>query len=69
MSKPIHLYQLNIDPTTEQHLLSLTQQHLKLAVEYGRRQTSQDRRAKIRKEIEAIRTERDSIVFHLSQQQ
>jgi len=40
MSKPIHLYQLDIDPATEQHLLSLTQRHLKLVLESGHRQTS-----------------------------
>lgn len=34
--KPIHLYQLNSDPATEQHLLELTLRHLKLAVEHGR---------------------------------
>lgn len=69
MSKPIHLYQLDIDPVIEQHLFSLTQRHLKLAVEHGRRQTSPDRRAEIGKEIEAIRAERDSIVASLRQQQ
>ncbi|GAA0133487.1 hypothetical protein YSY43_03270 [Paenibacillus sp. YSY-4.3] len=55
MSKPIHLYQLEINLTTEQHLLSLSQRHLKLAIEHGRRQTPPDRRAEIGKEVEAIR--------------
>lgn len=55
MYKPIHLYQLDIDPITEQRLLSLTQRHLKLAVEHSHRQTSQSRRSEICKEIEAIR--------------
>lgn len=67
MTKPIHLYQLDIDPTTEQHLLSLTQRHLKLAVEHGNRQTSFERRAEISQEIEAIRAERDSIIASLRQ--
>ncbi|GGG88647.1 hypothetical protein [Paenibacillus radicis (ex Gao et al. 2016)] len=40
MSKPIHLYQLDINPAIEQHLLSLTQRHMKLAVEHSRCQTS-----------------------------
>lgn len=65
MTKPIHLYQLDIDPATEQHLLSLTQRHLKLAVEHGHRQTSQDRRAKIRQEIETLRSKRESIIADL----
>lgn len=68
MSKPILLYQLDIDPTTEQHLLSLTQRHLKLAIEHGRRQTSPNRRAEIGKEIKAIRAERDYIIASLRQQ-
>lgn len=67
MSNPIHLYQLDIDPATEQHLLSLTQRHLKLAVEHGNRQTSLNRRAEIGKEIEVIRTKRDSIIANLRQ--
>lgn len=67
--KPIRLYQLDINPTTEQHLLSLTQRHLKLAVEHGRRETTPSRRAEIGKEIEAIRVERDSIIEGLRQQQ
>lgn len=65
MSKTIHLYQLDIDPTTEQHLLSLTLRHLKLAVEHGRSETPPSRRAEIRKEIEVIRSERDSIIATL----
>lgn len=69
MSNPIHLYQLDIDPTIELHLLTLTQRHLKLAVESGNRQTSPERRAEIGKEIEAIRAERDSIIASLRQQQ
>ncbi|XID95435.1 hypothetical protein ACF3MZ_13360 [Paenibacillaceae bacterium WGS1546] len=68
MSKPIHLYQLDIDPITEQHLLSLTQRHLKLAVEHGRRETTPSRRLEIGKEIEATRAERDSIIAGLRQQ-
>lgn len=67
MTKPIHLYQIDIDPATEQHLLSLTQRHLKLAVESGHRQTAPERRAEIGKEIEAIRAERDSIIANLRQ--
>lgn len=66
--KPIHLYQLYIDPATEQQLLSLIQHHLKLAVEHGRRETTPSRRAEIGKEIEAIRAERDSIIAVLRQQ-
>ncbi|MEK4210801.1 MULTISPECIES: hypothetical protein [Paenibacillus] len=69
MSKPIHLYQLDINPAAERHLLSLTQRHLKLAVEHGHRQTTLDRRTDITKEIEAIRAERDSIIAGLRQQQ
>lgn len=68
MTKPIRIYQLDIDTTTEQQLLSLTQRHLKLAVESGNRQTSPDRRTEIGKEIEAIRVERDSIIANLRQQ-
>lgn len=67
MSKPIHLYQLDIDPATEQILLTLTQRHLKLAVEHGKRKTSPYRLAEIGKEIEAIRTGRDSIIANLRQ--
>lgn len=68
MSKRIHLYQLDIDPTIVQYLLSLTQRHLKLAVEHGHLQTTSDRRSQIDKEIEAIRSERDSIIASLRQQ-
>lgn len=67
MSMQFHLYQLDIDPITEQQLLSLAQRHLKLAVEHGNRQTSTERRAEIGKVIEAIRTERDSIIANLRQ--
>ncbi|GAA3403442.1 hypothetical protein ACFFNY_35665 [Paenibacillus hodogayensis] len=66
--KPIRLYQLDIDPASEQHLLSLTQRHLKLVIEHGHRQTPPDRRADIGKEVEAIRTERESIIASLRQQ-
>lgn len=68
MSKPIHLYQLDINSPTEQNLFSLTQRHLKLAVEHGHRQTSKSRRSEIGKEIEAIRVERDFIIGGLRQQ-
>lgn len=68
MTKPIHLYHLDISPSTEQHLLSLTQRHLKLAIEHGRRQTPPDRRAEIGKEVEAIRTECDFTIASLRQQ-
>lgn len=68
MSKAIHLYQLDIDPITGQHLLTLTQRHLKLAVEHSHCETTLSRRAEICKEIEAIRAERDSIIASLRQQ-
>ncbi|MFC6647725.1 hypothetical protein [Paenibacillus rhizoplanae] len=42
MSKPIHLYQLDINPAAERHLLSLTQRHLKLAVEHASEQIIHD---------------------------
>jgi len=67
MSKPIHLYLLNIDPATERRLLSLAQRHLKLVLESGHRHTSSKRRAEIVQEIEAIRAERDSIIARLRQ--
>lgn len=69
MSKPIHLYQLDIHLTTEQQVLSLTQRHLKLAVEHAHRQTTPHRRDEIRQEIEVIRAKRDSLIVNLSQQQ
>jgi len=65
MSKPIHLYLLDIDPATERHLLSLAQRHLMLVLESGHRHTSSKRRAEIAQEIEAIRAERDSIIARL----
>jgi hypothetical protein len=65
MSKPIHLYLLDIDPATERRLLSLAQRHLKLVLESGHRRTSPKRRAEIGQEIEAIRAERDSIIARL----
>ena len=40
MAKPIHLFDLMIEEPIEQHLLSLTQLHLNLAVEHSRRKTS-----------------------------
>lgn len=65
MTKPIHLYKLDINPTTERHLLSLMQRHLKLAVESGNRQTSPERRAEIGIKIEACRNERYFIIEQL----
>lgn len=67
--KLIHIYQLDINPATEQHLLSLTQRHLKLAVEHSRRETTPERRAEIREFIEAIRSERDTIIDALVRSQ
>ncbi|GFR39578.1 hypothetical protein PRECH8_28740 [Insulibacter thermoxylanivorax] len=65
MSTPIRLYLLDIDPATERRLLSLAQRHLKLVLESGHRHTSSKRRAEIAQEIEAIRSERDSIIARL----
>ncbi|WP_276704224.1 hypothetical protein [Caldibacillus debilis] len=57
---------LEVDDATMAQLLEMARRHCKLVLEYGRAQTSAERRREIREEIKTLRSEREALIARVS---
>ena len=57
-----HLEVLMSDEKCFERLIDIVQRHVKLALEFGQRSVSTDRREQIKREIDSLRKEREGLL-------